>query len=79
MPGFLSSGLRCVWEWGKYPLWHLDYNSPYLLAVVLIKLTYVDVLTADIENKVIVLKPVLNEYSGDQAEEVRVWKIWRLG
>lgn len=41
----------------------------YLLLFLLI---YGDVLTENTKNKGIVLKPILNEYSGDQAKDLRV-------
>lgn len=41
-----------VYENEKSSLQHLDYNAPCLFPIVLIKLIYIDVLIADIENKV---------------------------
>lgn len=42
---------------------------PYCLLFLL--LTYVDGLTANIENQIIVLKPILSDYSGDHAKALR--------
>lgn len=42
----------------------------------LIKLIYVDVLTENTENKVIVLKPMLNRYPGNQASEFEQYEVW---